>query len=193
LLQSPEITVKRSSCVALGNLARTDANCIELVHKDNVIESLLTLFQVKDTFLQRYVLGTLNNFANAPENKMYIVNCPGCVDVLVATLKCNTEGLRLMAVDVIGTLTSQKRTDTNEKAADIFIAAGVLGAIAYGVETEHPLVQNICLRLIFNVATTEENKTKIKESGLLEKIFKLKESSDEKVKKYAEQILQKFA
>jgi len=192
LLNSTEITVQRSSCVALGNLARNDANCIELVHNDNVMANLLSLFKIKDTLLQRYALGTLNNLSNAPDNKMFIVNTPGCVDMLIATLKCNTEGLRLLAADVIGTLTSQKRTDTNEKAASIFIEAGVLNVVANLIENEHPLVQNICLRLVLHAATTADNKSKIKESGLLEKVSKLITSTDEKVKKYAESILQKF-
>ncbi|KAI8639876.1 armadillo-type protein [Parasitella parasitica] len=86
MAKSKSEVVHQCAIYVLGNLARTDQHCIELVENYNLSKLLLDLYQTTDNAMSQYViLGCLKHLCLPPSNKVIIGN-GNCLEILSPTI-----------------------------------------------------------------------------------------------------------
>lgn len=96
--------VHQCAVYALGNLARSDQHCIELVEKYNLSKLLLDLYQTtENTTFQYAILGCLKHLCLPISNKARIGN-DDCIRILTPTLDESKDMLKRNQFLTIGIL-----------------------------------------------------------------------------------------
>ncbi|GAB0093224.1 rap1 GTPase-GDP dissociation stimulator 1 [Sergentomyia squamirostris] len=147
-LDESDIDLLTTGVLALGNFARTDSHCIEIV-KSNVMPKLLTILRKNNTptddmRLQHALLSTLRNLVIPKVNKMAVIEA-GLVTILLPMLEIHQP---LVVFKLLGTL--RMTVDGQEKLAHELLADEKLirQLVVWSSSTDYAGISGESLRLM---------------------------------------------
>ncbi|ORE20916.1 ARM repeat-containing protein [Rhizopus microsporus] len=179
MMINPVDVVHQCAVYALGNLARSDEHCIELVEKYKLSKHLLDLFQrTENATFQYAILGCLKHLCLPKTNKPLIGN-ENCIQIVSSTLDQSKDMLKrnqFLSIGIIKLLCTG-----NYKNAVKVIDGGVLSLIVSFIKrVDDPAAKSEATRVITNVIKTiwveEDSKdlrSKLLESDAIKPIVEL--------------------
>ncbi|KAL0079552.1 armadillo-type protein [Phycomyces blakesleeanus] len=104
MMNSESSIVSQTAVYALGNLARTDAHCVEMVEKNHLEKSLLKLLtSTENATFQYVILGCLKHLCLPKQNKAVIGNA-GAIESVAPLLDTSKDMLKRNQFFAIGIL-----------------------------------------------------------------------------------------
>ncbi|ORE02065.1 ARM repeat-containing protein [Rhizopus microsporus var. microsporus] len=179
MMTNPVAVVHQCAVYALGNLARSDDHCIELVEKYKLSKHLLDLFQrTENATFQYAILGCLKHLCLPITNKPLIGN-ENCIQIVSSTLDQSKDMLKrnqFLSIGIIKLLCTG-----NYKNSVKVIDGGVLSLIISFIKrVDDPAAKSEATRVITNVIKaiwveedSKDLRTKLLESDAIKPIVEL--------------------
>ncbi|EIE84734.1 hypothetical protein RO3G_09444 [Rhizopus delemar RA 99-880] len=179
MMSSPIDVVQQCAVYALGNLARSDEHCIELVEKYKLSKYLLDLFQKTENATFQYaILGCLKHLCLPVSNKP-VIGEDGCISIVSQMLEESKDMLKRNQFLTIGII--KLLCNGNYKNASEVVSKGVLSLIVSFIKrVDDPAAKSEATRVITNLIKTiwvEKNnnnlRNKLLETSTIEPIAEL--------------------
>ncbi|KAI7861834.1 armadillo-type protein [Spinellus fusiger] len=104
MIHSPSIIASQTATYILGNLARTDEHCVELVANYGLEKELLKLFQSTESGIFQYaILGCLKHLCLPKENKT-VIGDEGTIEIIASMLDTSKDLVKRNQFFAIGIL-----------------------------------------------------------------------------------------
>eukprot|EP01099_Mayorella_cantabrigiensis_P006793 TRINITY_DN578_c0_g3_i1.p1 TRINITY_DN578_c0_g3~~TRINITY_DN578_c0_g3_i1.p1 ORF type:complete len:508 (+),score=135.89 TRINITY_DN578_c0_g3_i1:110-1633(+) len=105
-LSSEDLNAKYTASTVIGNLARTDDNCVKIMETGNIVDLMLNnLSTTTDIRLQCVTLGALRNLSLLPSNKGKLI-AKGIIPQLVKALDSENDHVKYASIGTIKILST---------------------------------------------------------------------------------------
>ncbi|RCH80117.1 hypothetical protein CU098_003270, partial [Rhizopus stolonifer] len=169
---------------ALGNLARSDQNCTELVEKYNLSKTLLDLYQnTENATFQYAILGCLKHLCLPMHNKS-IIGTEGCIRILSPTLEESKDMLKrnqFLTIGIIkllctGNYENCKRVIQENNTLSL-VTSFIRRVDDVAAKSEATRILTNLIKIVWVQADNTELKSKVIEADIIEPIIKLIQTS----------------
>ncbi|KAI8079536.1 armadillo-type protein [Gilbertella persicaria] len=169
---------------ALGNLARSDQNCTELVEKYNLSKTLLDLYQNTENATFQYAISGCLKHLCLPMHNKSIIGTEGCIRILSPTLEESKDMLKrnqFLTIGIIkllctGNYENCKRVIQENNTLSL-VTSFIRRVDDVAAKSEATRILTNLIKIVWVQADNTELKSKVIEAHIIEPIIELIQTS----------------